>query len=199
MLLNKKVLLILVSSFLPFSAWTAGLPKSGNYLGLGYIFHNSGSVATSATSGAKPLFANPYSQITYAHFLEVGGFILSPNFSLGLFSRKSPDGSQKTSVSSLGLRAHSQISSDFDWHYGLGSMAYTIKGSEGTKTLDNGSSTAEFGLPGGSRTSSLLYLDFGLALQHEKFRFEFSVYITKLFDGKKRALNPYLTATYEIF
>lgn len=176
-----------------------GLPSSEYYLGLGAMDHNAGVAATSATSGDKPFLGQIYTQLNFTKFFSAGSWIFSPTFNYSLSSKTSPEGSQKTSVSTIGLRTHFAVASLLDLHIGAGIMAFQIKSTGGSILLNNGSGTSVFATPAETRASNLIYWDLGTGYQMGANRFEVSVYVTKISDTSKRAITPLVTFSREVF
>lgn len=170
------------------------------HVGLGVLNHNAGKASNSATSGDKPFFGQLYNQLDLAAYFAISnGWSIAPVFNLSIISKKSPEGEQKSSVSLVGVRSHQQFASSFDYHFGLGFIAYQIKGSGGTVLLNNGSGTTTFGTPSDATSSSQLYYDVGLGYTIQKFKINLSTLITEPFGGSKLALNPMLTFSMEIY
>jgi hypothetical protein len=170
------------------------------HLGLGLLDHDAGVAADSATSGSKPFFGQLYSQLTLMGFFPVANqWSVSPIFSISIFSKKSPEGNEKTSVTLLGFRFNKPFEQNFDFHLGSGLIAYQIKGSGGTVSQNNGNGTATFGTPGDSKASSQVYYDLGVGYALQKYKFDLSLLVTEIFDSSKLAFNPMFTFTAEIF
>lgn len=170
------------------------------HIGLGLLNHNAGKVATSANSGDKPFFGQIYNQLDFAAYFSISnGWSISPAFNLSLFGKKSPEGEQKSSISLVGVRTHKLFTSNFDYHFGLGFIAYVIKGQGGAVDLNNGAGTTTFGTPSDTTSSSQMYYDLGLGYTYQKYKINFSTLITEAFEGSKLALNPMLTFSMGVF
>lgn len=173
---------------------------SSYHVGVSLLNHNAGKASSSAQSGDKPFFGQIYNQLDLMAFFPVkNNLIISPIFNLSITSKKSPEGEQKTSVSMIGVRALKPWTSNLDYHFGLGFIAYQIKGSGGNVNLSNGTGVSTFGTPSDTSSSSQLYYDLGLGYSFQKYRIELSTLATEVFAGSKLALNPMLTFSMEIY
>ncbi len=173
--------------------------RSGS-IGLGFLNYNSGIAATSASSGSKPFSSELYTQLSVSGMFSVyDQWSLSPVLVYGFPSKKTPEGKETTTVSALGVRAYRLIDGGFDFHIGPGVMYYQVKGSGGTVTLNNGSSTSNFGIPSGTRTSTLLYMDFGAGYSFwGNYKVEASILMTGLTASNKRAMTHLITFSMEV-
>lgn len=182
------------------SSASSATPK-GVYAGIGILNFDAGVASSSATSGTKPFLYQTYTMLSLTSYHSLKGlWQISPIFDFTLIGRKTPEGKAKTSVTTLGARfIRPAFFSGFNFHLGPGLVFYRIDGSGGTVDLNNGSGVSTFGAPNESRASNLIYYDFGVGYQKNKYRFEFSILVTELFKTTKRAISPVLTVNREIF
>ena len=172
------------------------------YIGLGLLSYETGTAATSATTGEKSFFGQTFYQLHISKIYSILNQKIEPLFQYGFIGQKSPDGQQKSNVSAIGTRLHfyPTISiPQFDLHSGFGLMAYRIQGKSGTVTLSNGSGTMDFGTSGETKNSTFIYLDLGANYKVDKNRFTIAFLLTKISDSDKKAVSTSLSYSREVF
>jgi hypothetical protein len=120
------------------------------YLGGGVIYQNASRTAIDSTGGTSNT-SNPYSTLALAGHFRVGSsWGLSPVFTFTPLGASGADPGEKTMLFTGDLRIFYNLFSFLELHMGPGVLFDRMSGSGGTETLNNGSSTLEFGLPSGS-------------------------------------------------
>lgn len=198
--MHRKSLLSL--SLLAFTLSLAPEASAGNdpyvFVGAGLFVRNAGLAVTDADSGKKPIFSELYPVLSLTGMIgETNEYRISPNLNYAITSKDSPDGGSATRVFAIGVRAVAPRVSSFDFHAGPGVMFYNIKGTGGTKDLNNGAGTTTFGLPDKSVTTRTFYMDLGAAWIWDKLRVE-TAFLVSGFLSSKIALNPVLTVSWGI-
>lgn len=138
------------------------------YAGVGYFSQNSlNHVADKPSGDSGFLGATSYPlNLKYDWGVNFDWF-LAAQLSYTLLPRSSADNSAKTTMMHIsfpiGQNFADRMSSHWEWSVGPGVIRYTTQGSGGTTTLNNGTSTAVFALPGRSSTIQNITLNGGLA------------------------------------
>ena len=163
------------------------------YIGAGLINHNVGEAITNATTATRPFFNEQYPQVSLAVALSLGtDWLISPDFHYALPAKTTPEGYEKTSVYSYGLRVVYRISDLFDLHFGPSVLVYKISGAGGIIPLSNGASTSNFGIPSTSSSSNSVCLDTGVGFG-QAYRAELDLLISGVAKTARRAYSPLLT------
>ena len=167
------------------------------YLGAGIIYQDANRTATTANGGSS-LTGNSFFQVRAAGSLPINeSWSLMPVAALTPFGAKGADADEKSSLLTIDARLTRDLGA-IDLHFGPGVLFDRISGSGGTATLNNGSSTAVFGLPSGSSTARFFYVDVGIGVPLSNFRLDLDALITDTFSSR-RAIYPTLNLSMGVF
>jgi hypothetical protein len=121
-------------------------------------------------SGDKSLFGHNYYDFRFQYHLLINpNLFFSPAINYmptAIHNVKSPDGGQKSNLNVFLLPVTYNYSPAVDFTGGLALVRYTLSTKGGTKVLSNGESTAEFGLPGRTVTTTTMGWVFGGAFTY---------------------------------
>jgi len=166
------------------------------YLGLGMISQDVGR-ETSSDTGTAGLFTANYTDVQLiGDFSFLGAWHLSPMIAYTPLGNKSADTNEKSYLLPIAVRLKSSFGL-FDVFAGPGLLIYSISGSGGTATLNNGTSTAVFGLPSTSASSKLLMLDVGVDRDIFNFKLAAEAMVTGLLSTR-RAFNLMVSLSYGV-
>ena len=166
------------------------------YLGTGVFLPNVGLTATESNGGTG-FIPSKYLDVRLAYHFDLG-LKLAPSFGITLLSPSAADGETSTRYMLFSIPVVFKIAF-FDIMFGPGIVWYTVSGDGGVVTLPNGSSTADFRLPGKSVTRTFLSADLGLGFNFlSSFRAELGTTITGLISSK-RAFNFYTRVSWGLF
>lgn len=170
------------------------------YGGLGYFLENNyGKLTTSSNSAPSTLGTADYPLFAKYDLQLTSYFYLSPQFNYTLLTRSDPSNSATVTIWQLMLPFGGNIgSSSFDWSMGPGLLNRNISGSGGTQTLNNGSSTSTFSLPGRSVTIQTYTVDLGVSWSSGPSRIGFDL-ITEGTLTNKRTIDMMLSYSYAFF
>lgn len=170
----KKNLTAVLCLFFVYSADALSAPT----LGVGAVAQNMMKVSTSAKAERGLTGA------TYLPELSIGWHLGSwyPSIGYTLIAKKSPEGGQKKTLITLAFPL--TFGADVEWKLGPALQIYRIKGSGGTSEQNNGSSTATFYLPNGSKSSRTLYLDLGAGFTAKNLRFDLDFFTTGILSQR---------------
>jgi hypothetical protein len=165
------------------------LKKNSFYGGVGFFNHSLLRV-TSSPTGEASFFGPFYYPFFVQSFLPIGEkWFFGPSIGYTIFGRTSPDGGQKMTylyfTAPFGQEFRKEEDRGWDWNFGPGLWLYTISGSGGTKVLNNGTSTATFGIPGSSQTIKTWSLNGGVGYSIKESRFAFDLVSESLFSARR--------------
>ena len=167
--------------------------QAAHFVGISYFAQNSLYKSTSKDSGAGDLFGHTaLFPFTYTYDTEFGyGWNFSPQLQWTLIPHDSS--TYKSSMMLLNFPVGSVISNNWSWYAGPGLMYYTIKGSGGTKLLNNGTGTATFAVPDQTVTMKTITTDLGMAFKSGGLRLAFGTLMDSFLSTTgKRNYNLYL-------
>ncbi len=166
------------------------------YLGVGVISQNVGRL-TSSDTGSASLFTSNFTEIhLVADFDFLGSWHLSPMVGYTPLGLKSADTNEKSYLLPIAVRLSNSLGL-FNVFAGPGILIYKISGSGGTATLNNGTTTAVFGLPSETVSSKLFMLDFGIDRNFSNFKLAAETMLTGLLTSR-RAFNLMLSISYGV-
>ncbi|MCC6277952.1 MAG: hypothetical protein IT289_08570 [Oligoflexia bacterium] len=151
-----------------------GLKQNSFYGGIGLLSHSLGKVANSGSGETVLVGPLYYPLFIQSYFKLSNQWFVGPQLGYTVFGRTSNDGGTKFTYLYLNVPFGKTFGGDdgaFDWNFGPGLWVYTASGGGGTKVLNNGTSTATFGVPGTSQSSKTLSLNGGLGYSLDYFRF----------------------------
>ena len=166
------------------------------YLGVGVISQNVGRLTASDTGSASLLTSNFTEIHLIADFDFLGSWHLSPMVGYTPLGRKSADSNEKAYLLPIAVRLSNSLGL-FNFFGGPGILIYKISGEGGTATLNNGTTTAVFGLPSESVSSKLLMLDLGIDRNFSNFKLAAETMLTGLLSSR-RAFNLMLSISYGV-
>lgn len=171
-----------------------------SYLGIGYYSQNAlNKTTTSSTSSPSILGAASY-PVNFKYDWALGAdWFFSPQLSYTLFPRTSAGGSAKVTILHLLLPFGMNIgggSSGWDWFVGPGLIRYAISGSGGATTLNNGTSTATFAVPGDSVVMQNFTINTGGSFSSGSSRYGLDLIFEALLSSGKRTENFMLSYAY---
>ena len=166
------------------------------YLGVGMISQDFGRQTSSDTGGTSLFTANYTDLQLIADFPFMGSWHLSPMIAYTPLGNKSADTNEKSYLMPIAVRLRSSFGL-FDVFAGPGLFIYKISGSGGTETLNNGTTTAVFGLPTTSVSSTLMMLDLGVDRDIFGIKIAAETFVTT-FLSTRRAFNLMLSVSYGV-
>lgn len=167
------------------------------YLGAGLLVLDPGYL-TNKSTGATSLTTALYSELALT-----GRFNLNPQWGISPlinytpFGHKSPDGGEKTTLLAIGARLYRNLG-QFDFKLGPGMLFYTVSGSGGSVSLNNGAGTTSFGIPSTSSTARMLYIDAGFGIDFSFCRLDIDALITGTFSAR-RATDIVASLSFGLF
>lgn len=140
--------------------------EGASYVGLGYYSQNVlGQISQSADGSKGTLGETSYPLYFKYDYALTSEWFLAPQLSYTLVPRSSAGDTAKVTIAHLvfqvGQNFMNDGSSRFDWYVGPGYLRYDIKGAGGTTTMNNGTSTAVFAVPGDTNSVQKVTLDLG--------------------------------------
>lgn len=155
---------------------------------------------TSATSGKKDVF----SPLQYPLLLGYG-YRFSPEEKFAveldytLFPKKGPDGgTEETHILLRFPYVRKFSNSSFEWKAGAGLHQLSIKGKNGSVTLNNGSGTAVFYFPDAITTTNQFFLEAGFCYPRNKYKISTSFLLESPLNSNSRTLSLVLGFSYQI-
>lgn len=198
-LLRLSLAILIVSCLAPF----ARAAKDSTFqVGANLLSHGLNR-ETQQASGQTSFLGTTYYQLYFqTHFGVTSTLQFSPNLSYMpdfLLPRKTSDGSVTTSYVILGLPVLYRLNDSWDFGGGPAILWYTVKGSGGTTTMNNGTGTATFARPGQSSTSKTVGLTFGAGWNMSAGRLGADAMIEGLTNSQKRNYSLLFSATYDLW
>jgi hypothetical protein len=158
--MNKKIFTLFISLLVGNAAWAS---DKTFYLGTGSMLYNMNKV-TSANDASTSIIGQFYIPLTLTMKLKAAGkTFLIPSITYTPLGVTASD-----SVTKKILSGNVNALMDFgaiEFKYGVGIMIYSISGTGGTVTRNNGGSTATFNLPGSSQSSKSILIDLGFGTE----------------------------------
>lgn len=182
---------------------TQGYQDGHFYGGLTVMGRNVLGVANDP-DGSKSLFGEIYVPgLMFRGAVSVfGDNLLTPYIAVSqvpfLLDKETPEGGATVRVWQIGVPMTFPMNDTWSLSAGLGLLINNIKGKGGTKTLPNGTGTAEFGLPGRSVDSCLIYLDLGAGYEVNSFQMDLNLFTEGVLTSK-RSFNLLFSVTYHLF
>jgi len=196
---GMKSCVVLVAVLLCSSFAFAG-SANGLYAGLGLYAQNSFDKTTKTDDGSGSLLgAYSFPLIARYNITFSDRWTFAPALCFTPLPRDSGGGTAKTTFIHLSLPFVYRMNGggrDLEFYAGPGVSQYQIKGAGGTKTLNNGTTTATFAVPGGDSTSKLVTADLGFALDEDPHRMSVDFFIDGAGSPGKRSINLLLSYMY---
>ena len=168
------------------------------FLEVGVIGQNMGRLSNAPT-GEPSLLSALYTDFALSAQLAMNStWSISPFVGYTPLRYKSADEGEKSTLMPIALRLEMSSSSAFI-HMGPGILIYSVSGTGGTTTLNNGTGNAVFGLPSDSQSSKLFMLDVGGGISAGRFRLGIDAFVTGLLSSQRRAVNCMLNLGYALF
>lgn len=178
------------------AAFAAPTSKSRVYLGAGLLNQGTGKYATT-DQGTTSLLGSMYTELSLTGEIPIfAGYRFSPRLGYTPLGYKGPDTGEKSFLMPIALRLERDFIL-FEVHAGPGLWIYKIGGSGGTATLNNGTSTAVFGLPDSTQTTTVMMLDLGAGAEIMNIKASFDLFLTG-FMSSKRTFNLGVSVSYGI-
>lgn len=183
-----------------FSLVSSAASLDGFYAGLGLYAQNSLGKTTKAADGAGSFMGAFSLPVSLRYVYEfASSWSAAPTLFYTPIGRASGGTTATTTFFHLSLPASLRLSGsgrEFELFFGPGISMYQIKGAGGTKTLNNGTTTSTFAVPGGSSTSKLVTLDFGGAWVEDPHRLSLEAFVEGAGSSEKRSFNVIATYMY---
>jgi hypothetical protein len=195
--LIKKLLAPLFVVLTPLTAFAYS--PSTFYAGLGFYSQNALQRTTISDDGKASIYGTRSLPLVFKYDIQLSSDLyFSPEFTTSyLYPRWTGDGGQKVTLTHLAFPVGAAIgSSGWDWSAGLGILNIEIKGSGGTKQLNNGGSTATFAIPGRTVTTRTVTLNGGLAY-NEAGRWGLDLIIEGALSSNKRSQSFMFSYLYK--
>ena len=177
--------------------WAAGGSVKKLYLGTGTFFYNMGKV-TSSDDASTSLLGQFYIPLNLSMRIPLStATSLIPNVTYTPIGSTAADSVTKK-ILSFGMNAMMNTHI-LDLKGGLGLLTYSISGTGGTVTRNNGASTATFYLPGSTQSSSSIFIDLGVGTSFgSDFRLDLD-FIGVSMLSTRRAISTALLLSKGIF
>jgi len=158
--MKKLSLFVFFINFLTTTSYA--LTNKSFYLGLGYHSENSVSKITQSQTGAKSMMGTTTTPLLLKYDLMMSGnYFFTPKLAYTLMSRNGSGSTLKATYWHIMLPFGKNFTgSSWDWAIGPGIFNRTIQGAGGTTTLNNGTSTSVFAVPGTSTSSQIISFNF---------------------------------------
>jgi hypothetical protein len=161
---------------------------------VGLISQDAGRFS-SATSGATSLTSALFPELSLQGEFQIPlGLYFSPFISYTPLPHKAADGGTSTTLLNVALRVEKKLGPAL-LRIGPGGLLYTISGSGGTTTLNNGTSTTVFALPDTTASSISYFLDVGAGATYSRFRLDLDAFLLDL-ASNRRAVNLLLGVSF---
>lgn len=185
-----RILLVLWAQFGMLSSALAFKDKSMS-LGVGYYSQNSLSRISNSDSGSTGTFGKLFTPLNFRYDYGFSSdWFVSGGFGYTLVPRAMPGSNGQVSfmhlTSLFGKNISGSGNSVWDLYGGPGIMKYTIKGNGGIVTMSNGTSTADFAVPGGTSIVQKLTTNLGTSYSVDKSVFSFDMIVENFMSAKKR-------------
>jgi hypothetical protein len=167
-------------------------PDRPFYLGLGLFFQNVTRVSSSPTAAPSLLGEAYFPELLLGYRLPR----LFPTFGWTVLGKAANDGQMRRSLMRLDLPYLFPAGPDqVQAKAGLGFLFQRLHGPASVESLRNGPIVSDFYVPGGTRSSRLLYLSGGAAFGRGRWRFDLDLLATGLLSSR-RAFHLSLRSGY---
>lgn len=177
------------------------MSDGGFFAGIGLYSQSSFNKTTKSDDGSPSLFgAYSFPLVLRYDYVFSDPWSVAPALYYTILPRSSGGSTAQTTFMHLSIPAtykFEAFENELEWCAGVGLSMYQVKGAGGTKTLNNGTGTSTFAVPGGTSTAKLVTLDLGMALLYESHRFSFDLFLEGPGSEDKRTINMMLGYMYE--
>jgi hypothetical protein len=171
---DMKKIFVVAFFFFAFFSSSAHAYKSSSYeVGYGFLFAGLADRVTTTNNAKSNFLGTRWDSLHLATVHQYGNAFLNPYLNYSLMQSPKSGGDVKNTVWMLGLPIGYNFAGNgpiTDWNYSFGIYNYTLQGSGGTKTLNNGGGTSTFGIPGSSVSSRQFFVGIGVGSQWDQFR-----------------------------
>jgi len=189
-----RFILILMITILTSSAFA--FTDRAFYGGVGYYSENFLNKVTQSANGSGSLIGETsYPLLIKYDWKMTADWFVSPTLTYTPIPRNDPGNSAKITIWHLMLPFGQNINNTWDWFVGPGLINHAVQGSGGTVSLNNGTGSAVFALPGRTSNSQEISVNFGIAETLEVHRFALDV-ITEGALSNKRAFSFMFSYAY---
>lgn len=167
--------------------------------GVAYFSQAVPNKITTDDSGKSSLMGTTYLPFKLQYNTNVyDQWFWAPQLSYTVIPRSLTGDTGKVTLMHLGLPFGKNFESwsGWDWYVGPGLIYYEYKGAGGTKVMNNGTSTANFAIPGNSSTVKKITWNAGAGFSFGASRLDIAVIFENFFSNKKRTQNLALAYTY---
>lgn len=178
-----------------------GAASTGPYLGIGGVAYNMARFGANPT-GSKTLLGKVYPELHFALRLGVGPIVFAPTVGYTPLGKEGADSAKSKLLILTAPVSFSPIFDSLDFKLGPGVIWYTVDGPQSvptTKTLPNGTTTAEFVLPDRSATTRSFVLAAGVGYALGDFRADLDVLASNAFNGPRRTVSMMFNLSYRLY
>jgi hypothetical protein len=163
--MNRVFLLFLISiAAFSFEKQLFAMNSGDIEFGLGYLPINLNATTTNAAGSVSTMDVVYYPLILQTHFQMTADAFISPRLAFTITPRETIDKTADVMVTLLSFPVSLPLdpAGDLNWNFGFGLMKIEQKGKGGSKTLNNGSSTATFYRPNYVSTTQMVTFETGI-------------------------------------
>lgn len=170
-------------------------------IGIGYHSRNALNRLSAKADGSKSLLGvTSFPLVLQYDWNFYESYFVAPQLHYTLLPQEATDKSTKTTMTHIlfpiGMNFFESSDNAAEWFVGPGIVQYSMKGKGGIKTLNNGTGTSSFAVPGREVKIRNITLNMGLAYNFSVHRTAFTLIVENAALSSRHTESLNLTYTY---